>query len=220
MYIKMKRLFVVIILLAFTMPAFIGCKSETVEKTKEEKAAELIKQELSKTLYDFDSYQPIETKVKEAKANRFNDSTCWNKAGVLVYSMHQVDEYIAQAKEATEYMAIYQPTRYSSSYSVNKFYDYDKQYKEAIEKADGWIEACKVLAEELKDTVTNMDTSQVIGWEVIHDFRCKTKGGTPDIVHFRYVISKDFKSVILREDMGGMIDKRIREVLETIETAW
>ena len=34
--------------------------------SKEEKAAQLINTEMSKTLYDFDSYEPIETKVTEA----------------------------------------------------------------------------------------------------------------------------------------------------------
>lgn len=37
-----------------------GCKS------KEEKALEIIKNEMFKTLYDFESYQPIETKVDSA----------------------------------------------------------------------------------------------------------------------------------------------------------
>ena len=35
----------------------VGCQS------REEKAAELIKQEMFKTLYDFESYEPIETKI-------------------------------------------------------------------------------------------------------------------------------------------------------------
>lgn len=37
-----------------------GCKS------KEEKALEIIKNEMFKTLYDFESYQPIETKIDSA----------------------------------------------------------------------------------------------------------------------------------------------------------
>lgn len=37
-----------------------GCKS------KEEKALEAIKDEMFKTLYDFESYQPVETKIDSA----------------------------------------------------------------------------------------------------------------------------------------------------------
>lgn len=210
----MKKYFISIILLALAGSALIGCKS------KEEKAADLIKQELSKTLYDFESYKPIETTVKEAKANRYNDSICWKMGIVLAYGMQQVDEYIAEAKEATEYMAIYMPSPYSSSYSNRKFYDYNKKYEDAISNAKKGMDACKELAGAIEDTIAKLDTSLVIGWEVFHDFRCKTKGGNPTIGHFRYVISKDFKSVILREDMEGLFDKRIREALKNIETDW
>ena len=35
-------------------------------QSREEKVAELIKQEMFKTLYDFESYEPIETKIDSA----------------------------------------------------------------------------------------------------------------------------------------------------------
>ena len=50
----MKKFPVLLLLLSF---AIVGCKSN------EEKAADLIKKELSKSLFDFESYSPIETTV-------------------------------------------------------------------------------------------------------------------------------------------------------------
>ena len=57
-----------VLFLLVAIIALVGCKS------KEEKAAEMIKKELFKTLYDFDSYQPIETKVDSAFYSAYTDS--------------------------------------------------------------------------------------------------------------------------------------------------
>lgn len=83
-------------------------------QSKEEKAAEFIKNELSKTLYDFESYQPIETTVTEAKMNMFNDSACWKKAAALAYGMKKATEYLEETKDAKEHMDIWgRPSYYS-----------------------------------------------------------------------------------------------------------
>ena len=76
---KRKVQFVIIGIVSIIM---VSCQS------KEEKAAEFIKNELSKTLYDFESYQPIETTVTEAKMTMYNDSVCWKKAAALAYGMN------------------------------------------------------------------------------------------------------------------------------------
>lgn len=66
----MKR----ILFLIFISFCLLGCKS------KEEKAEELIKKSLFQSLYDFDSYSPIETIVKEAYEIPKNDSALFNIA--------------------------------------------------------------------------------------------------------------------------------------------
>lgn len=69
-------------LLLFFPILMVACQS------KEEKAAELIKNELSKTLYDFESYSPIETTVTEAKLSVYTDTVCWKKANILLYAFN------------------------------------------------------------------------------------------------------------------------------------
>lgn len=77
--------------------------------SNEKRAAKLIKKELSKTLYDFESYEPIETIVTEAKMTMYNDSACWTKAAVIAYHMKDVFEYLEEAKNAEEEMDIWGP---------------------------------------------------------------------------------------------------------------
>lgn len=206
----MRKVVCTSLLVVFSI-CLLGCKS------KEEKSAELIKNELSKTLYDFESYQPIETRVTDAKVCIYNDSTCWRMGATLAYGMQQVVECREKMDNAKEHMSIWgSPSYYSSSYSDNQYYKYRGEYMDALSEMTAGLIVCKTLAEALKDTVANLDTSMVIGWEVFHDFRCKTRGGSPEIGHYRYIISKDFKTIILCEDTEGKLDKRTREALETI----
>ncbi len=188
-------------------------------KSKEERAEELIRTELSKSLYDFDSYKPVETKVSVAKCNMFNDTACWRLGKTLAYGMEQFLEYKEKIEDAREHMSIWgSPTYYSSSYSDNQYYKYKAEAEDAVTHAMAALMVNKQIADELRDSVNALDTAQVIGWEVVHDFRCKTRGGSPEIGHYRYVISKDFKTVYICEDIESSRDKHTREALETILT--
>ena len=79
-------------------------------KSNEEKANELIRAELSKTLYDFDSYQPVETIVKEAKNTAFNNEKCWQWASLANLYLDECHKHIESSKQAQEYMEIYTPS--------------------------------------------------------------------------------------------------------------
>ena len=199
----------------FTMLAsvvlFAGCQS------KEEKAEELIKEELSKTLLDFESYQPIETKVKEAKLSLYNDTAFWRWGITLAIAMKQSSKYLDEAEDAKDRMNIWgPPTAYSSSYSDNKYYEYKKEYEEARAHALASAFMCKALANSMRDSIAQCDTSIVIGWEVSHRFRCKTRGGNSTIADYRYIIDKDFTEILLKEDTDDEDDKDTRDALETV----
>ncbi|MBQ0064073.1 MAG: hypothetical protein KBS94_08695 [Prevotella sp.] len=186
-------------------------------QSKEEKAAEYIKNELSKTLYDFESYQPIETTVTEAKMTMYNDSACWKKAAALAYGMKKATEYLEETKSAKEHMDIWgRPSYYSSSYSDNQYFKYMEEYKDNLEKAKNAYDICKSIEAELKKQIAKLDTAKVIGWEAKHRFRCKTKGGNSTIGDYRYVIDKDFKNTILQEDMDDDDESSIRDVLKSV----
>ncbi len=204
---KAKVQFLVMGIISIVM--LISCQS------KEEKAAEFIKNELSKTLYDFESYQPIETTVTEAKMTMFNDSVCWRKAAALVYGVKEASEYFDKADRAEAYMNIWgSPSYYSSTYSDSQYYKYKEEYKENLEKAINAFEVCDSIAAQLKGQIAKLDTAKVIGWEAIHRFRCKTSGGNSTIKDYRYVLDKDFKTIILQEDMDEEPD--IRDALKSV----
>lgn len=198
---------------AVIMLFLIGCSS------KEDKANKLINERMSKTLYDYASYDPIETTVTEAKATMFNDTSCWKSGAILAASMKVGLKYAKEMEEAKEHMEIWgPPSYYSSSYSDNKYYKYKSEYEDAANSFMSTHEICKTIAESLHEKITNLDENSVIGWEVSHKFRCKTKGGYSTIGNYRFVIDKDFKSILIDEDIDDEDNQFIRSAIETVLT--
>lgn len=198
-----------LLLFIFPFLLIIGCKSN------EEKADELIKTELSKKLYDYDSYQPIETIVTEAKMTRFNDSTCWEQGRLLDFSMQKAQEYFKEYKMSVSSMDLWIPSSFSTSYSNSQYYKYKNESIENLLNVEKAYRFSSKIASELSDRITTLDSTKVIGWNVIHRFRCKTRGGQADIANYRYVIDEDFSHILIREDMDA--DKGIRASLESID---
>lgn len=186
-----------IIVFVVTM-TFFSCSS------KNDKADRLIKERMSKTLYDYASYDPIETIVTEAKASLYTDTTCWLMGNILYYLAEQAIKYGEQAKEAKEYMDIWgSPSYYSSSYSDSKYEKYKSEYLDAKANFLTAMDFCESISDTLRDKVSQLDGSKTVGWEVIHKFRCKTKGGYATICNYRFVIDKKFKQILIEEDMDS-----------------
>ena len=193
--------------------SIFGCSS------KEDRANKLIRERMSKTLYDYESYNPIETKVSEAKATMYNDTSCWNDGTLLAASMKLGIKYAESMEDAKEHMEIWgPPSYYSSSYSDNKYYKYKSEYEDAVNSFMSTHEVCKIIAESLREKITNLDENCIIGWEVTHKFRCKTKGGYSTIGNYRFVIDKDFKSILIDEDVDDEDNQFIRSAMETVLT--
>lgn len=186
-------------------------------KSNERKAEEFIRTELSKTLLDFNSYEPIETTVVEAYENAYNDSWCFQQALTISQCMKNVEDYKEAMSDAREHMDIWgAPSYYSSSYSDNQFYKYKAQVEENLSKLKTELALIRVLGIALQDSIKCLDTVKMIGWEVKHRFRCKTRGGQSAIADYRYIFDKKFENVILREDMD---DDDYSEAMEWLEFA-
>lgn len=209
----MRKLLWLIVCLMTMVVSLTSCE------TKEEKCAKLIKNELFKTLYDFDSYQPIETKVSEAKGNIYNDSSFWKKAEQLGDSIGLIRSYVDRQGHLIDLANIFMPTYFSSSFSDRKFREYNNESKELGRRIDEMFKYCEKTAKEMLTESEHIDTTKMVGYEVIHSFRCKTKDGNNEIAHLRYLISKDFKKVILREDLDkdGNFEENPKSVLEKLE---
>lgn len=204
----MKKAHLLLLILIIPL-IFSACKS------KEDKAAELVKNELSKTLYDYESYEPIETKVSEAYQTAYNDTTCYRMAMGIAYVMDKCSKALDESKDAQEHAEIWgPPTYYSSSYSDSQYRKYRDKANEKREEALRGYELFKTMGSALEDSIKVLDNKKVIGWEIKHRFRCKTKGGQNTIADYRYVVDPDFKKVYFCEDTDDNDYKQAREVIE------
>lgn len=177
---------------------------------------------MSKTLYDYASYDPIETTVTEAKASLYTDTACWNMGDVLYLCMSKAIKYSKEADEAKEHMEIWgPPTYYSSSYSDSKYRKYKSDYEDANSSFMASMLICKMISDTLKQQVSRLDENTVVGWEVIHKFRCKTKGGYATIGNYRFVMDKGFNQILIEEDLDSDESKEKRATLkECLNNDW
>ena len=207
----------------YFLAAVIVAVTVTSCKSKEEKAAELIKQELSHVLCDFGSYEPIETVVTEAKHIPTNDSACINKALDAITYHELAVEYAEDSKSALETMCIWgSPSRYSTSYSDNRYYESKYEFIESLKKANICIKKYNSSIDDLKIMMKNTNPSETIGYNVEHTFRCKSKGGIWLITQYRFVVDKKIKKIIFcvdeKDEVSDFIESVQNGITERIDT--
>ena len=205
----MKYRILVLLVIAI---ALTSCKS------KEQKAEDLIRAKLSQTLFDFSSYEPIETIVTEAYNTPYNDAVCFQLSMVVANHVKKMSKYSEEMTNAQDHMNIWgAPTYYSSTYSDSQYYKYKKPVQENLEKAKEELFTVKTLGRALQDSIKVRDSEKIIGWEVKHRFRCKTRGGHATIADYRYIIDKGFKNILFYEDMDDDDFSSAREIIEMAE---
>ena len=203
----MKRLCLLCIIAAL----LCSCQS------KETKAVKLIEQHLFGTLFDFDSYTPIETVLTEAKSSALNDSTIYSKIQMAIILIERLADSKKEVERIKSQMEIWgPPTRHSSSYAKQQYKKYETQASEALADVLTYSFDLWQLDKHLKDAIHTLDENTIVGWEAIHRFRCKTIGGYSTIGEYRYIIDKEFKNIILCEDLNDDNHNLAREIVDVL----
>lgn len=168
-----------------------GCR-----KNLEEQAQEAVKNELHKTLYYFDSYEPLETKVDSAFNTPENNPDVNEFMRSVWEQMDQVKEFAAELENAERTIASLSDARkLGGSFA----YDYNEAVKDKVYVETKIKDNLKVVYEnalKFSKFISQADSS-FIGWRVMHTYRAKTGRGVPDIGREVYIFSKDFKKVLL-----------------------
>ena len=82
-------------------------KETTQSKSNEEKALDLINDQMYRTLYDYDSYQPVETKIDSAYHTPYNDTINQKYAIYCGVLYEKLDECFEKVDNAKRMMAIW-----------------------------------------------------------------------------------------------------------------
>ena len=187
---------------------FVACKS------KEEKANELIKMELNKTLYDFSSYEPIETIVDSAFTSIYRDSLILSHAYKVQACFELYKEQIAEVNSEISTAEIWSDSY--SSYGRKKF-------NEAREKAQTSLDKAIFYAQKMEEEKTLLKTeidkfeSTFCGYQAKHKFRCKTKGGNFDLADYLYIIDENFGKILSVSRLDDEDFDKIKELIDEVK---
>lgn len=178
-----------------------GCKS------KEEKVAELIKNEMFKTLPDFDSYQPIETKIDSAFHDAYNDPTILNQGYTLIDIYAKVDEATKNVKHTEELVED------CCASGDKEFNDALTKYEQAEDELNILTNKLKEENEKMKQLLSNTKPD-FFGWKVTHKFRAKTIEGNSTLVNYVFYLDEPMKTVLYNADTD---DKNWEQVNHLID---
>ena len=194
-----KLLFLLVVVLC------VGCTS------KEDKVNKLIKDDMFKSLYDFESYEPIETKIDSAFNSVFRDSLALALAQIISKQYIELRTDLENVKKEERIVDIWLDSY--SSLGRRYLYEAKEKWLSSIEKAKetmSVINSTNLLIQEVNKTIGN----EFIGWKVVHKFRCKTKGGNFDLGNKLYIFDKDIKNINYTEDLDDEGNQGLAKIID------
>lgn len=193
-------------ILSFLLASLLlfGCQS------REEKAQELIKQDMFKTLYDFASYEPIETKIDSAFTSIYTDTLALLYANTIKILFENLNDKKAEYKSAKRTMRMWADS--SSPLEIYEFNEAKRKVDEYIDRVDDTLKEADDTYMKIRERSEKKGRS-FIGWEARHKFRCKTRGGNFDIGNYLYVFDKDMKKILRSEDLDNKDNLQLIEII-------
>ena len=181
-----------ILLGALLVTLFASCS-----KSLEDKANTLIEEDIKKTLYHPETYDPAETQVDSA-FTPFDDPVFYEKTIQLCKIGMSIDEYDRKMKSAKSSMSIWSgPSQ--SAYSKNEYQEAKDEYDENAQNKKNAEKKAKKLADELK---TMLDKEQLfIGFKARHRFRANNNAGQIVFGEMKYLFDKDMNKIVASYDM-------------------
>lgn len=202
----MKRAFFIVLI------ALIFC---SCSKSPEDKANELIKAELRKSLFKPDSYNPIETKLDSA-FTPYDDPVLIDKMTELHEMGVELEALDRVMKHAKSLMSIWSG-RYMSSFGQNKY----NEAKEEYDKANSKIEKLKEKGQKKYEEIIKLleQSPKFIGFFATHNYRADNNAGNTLIGNSVFIIDKDFKNVLFTCEVEeyNQIQEAIKQLEEEIE---
>ncbi|MGI6313440.1 MAG: hypothetical protein ACOXZI_03825 [Candidatus Cryptobacteroides sp.] len=221
----MKKI-LLIVAIAISTFSLNSCKS------KEDKANELIKQEMFKTLYDFESYQPVETLIDSAFTNPCTNDTIIYAAMKAVEDIDKCLEALDEVKDAQRSMSIWSDSY--SSYGRSEYREAKDKMEEAYNKAKENMQQHIAAIKVIRKKSVNYP-HEFIGWQATHKYRCKTKGGHSALGTELYIFDKGIKNVLFSinvededyikavgyiKDISGYSDEEFNKFIQDAENAF
>lgn len=191
---------------------FVAC-----EKSQEQKADELIRESLKKTLFKPETYKPIDTKVDSA-FSPYDDPELYKELTKLGNLDSEYRELEEEAKDAKTSMSIWSGP-YQSAFGRNQY----QEAKEEYEKLSTQIENLKKKGDKQFEKVMSMlqGDKKFIGYKAVHNYRADNNAGNTLIGNTVFFIDKDFTEVTFAAELEeyNQVQEGISQIMEKIKEA-
>ena len=221
-----------IILVTISLFIFSACSP-----TKEEKAQKIVAHYLKDVLYDFNNYEPLETKVDSSFVALSTDKEAIELTRGLIKLFQSAQIYADKMKQAERSMEIWFPSEHSSAHTKG-------EYRRAKEDRDNNQRLLDKTKDQLQKQFSKIKSRQSYleaeaslkmgdfdGWKVYHKFRILNETDSVDFFgEYIFFCDEDFNDIsAYSKEEYDAIDKiitafsssgNITEMIENIQDSW
>lgn len=191
---------------ALLVSLFVSCNN-----TNEEKAIALIEDDVVKSLYHPETYDPVETRIDSA-FTPFDDPTFYEKSLQLYNLIESICKYDGKMDIAKSEMSIWSGP-YQTDYTKNSYQKAKDKYEEnAQNKKDAEMKIEKVC-EELYGLLDS--DPKFIGFKAYHRYRAESNSGRIFFGEMEYLLDKDITHIISSYDIDNNEYKRVQTIKDS-----
>lgn len=208
----MRTTSVIIVLIAFLGLCSCG-------QSKEEKAQQMAAEYLKGTLYHFDSYEPLQTKVDSSFVSLSSDKEAIKLTLDMLKLFQSAEEYARKVEYAESSMDIWAPNGFSSTYSRGEYRRAKNERDENQRLLDKTKDRIQTQFEKIKTCQSAIEDGAFNGWKVYHKFKSLNGAVTLDLFgEYIFFCDKDFnvESAYSKEDFDAL-SKIMAAISETNE---
>lgn len=164
-----------------------------------------------KTLFYYESYKPIETKIDSVIHSPYNDTTILRYAMVKIEAKKQIDECQEKAEKAMEIYNLF------GDAGIKNHRDPSKEFSAYMEKSIFLLKKSIAYDDSIR-LKARLINPEFTGWAVTHKYCYKEKSSLIDTTSRVYIVDKDFTKIIniinTEDECYQKSQQIIKEILE------
>lgn len=175
------------------------------QKTLEDKANDLIKENITKMLTYPDSYESVETTV-DSLFNHMYSVDFKQKAQRAMELSDRIEDNKTNIDHGLLTMNLHSGPYSNSVYDRTKYKEGKEEYETAKKYNEKAVPELEALKKEMKAQLEKDD--EFLGFAIEHKFRCKNESGNTIMNDFLLIVDKDMNKVIYGVDLNSLEFRR------------
>lgn len=175
------------------------------QKTPEDKANDLIKENITKMLTYPDSYESVETTIDSLFTPMYTVAF-YEKAKRAMELIDRIEENKRNIDNGLFAMDIHSGPYTNSAYDRAKYKEGKEEYETAKKYNEKAVPELAALKKEMKAQLEKDD--EFLGYAIEHKFRCKNEVGNTIMNDFLLIVDKDMNEAVLYFNLKSLEFRR------------